>query len=68
MRVVRVGGRQLFERDAETSKYVAAMLQELEQNGMDAVRQYSRDFDDWERTLRATRVHVCACVQPSMSA
>jgi sulfopropanediol 3-dehydrogenase len=38
----------LFETDRETAEVVAAMLLDLEQHGMDAVRRYSRKFDDWD--------------------
>ena len=48
MRVIKEGGHRLFEEDAETSRYVAEMLCELRNNGMDAVREYSRRFDDWD--------------------
>ena len=37
-----------MERDAETSAIVSSMLRDLETNGMDAVRKYSRKFDDWD--------------------
>ena len=47
MKVVKQGGRQLFERDRETAETVSAMLADLEANGMDAVRKYSERFDDW---------------------
>jgi len=38
----------LFEQDRETAVVVSEMLLDLEQNGMDAVRRYSRKFDDWD--------------------
>jgi len=47
MKTVKSGGHRLFEQDPETSEYVAGMLKDLEQNGMDAVRKYSTKFDDW---------------------
>ncbi|MFH1905314.1 MAG: histidinol dehydrogenase [bacterium] len=37
----------MFEKDPETVKVVVDMLQDLEKNGVDAVRKYSKKFDDW---------------------
>lgn len=37
----------MFETGEETSRIVSGMLRDLEKNGMDAVRKYSRQFDDW---------------------
>jgi sulfopropanediol 3-dehydrogenase len=48
MRVLKSGGRQLFHRDVETVRIVSEMLLDLERNGMDAVRRYSRQFDNWD--------------------
>ncbi len=48
MKIVKEGGHRLFEEDPETTAYVSEMLRGLEQNGMDAVRQYSKKFDDWQ--------------------
>jgi sulfopropanediol 3-dehydrogenase len=48
MKIVRQGGHRLFEKDPETAKIVSEMLLELERKGMDAVRAYSRKFDDWD--------------------
>jgi sulfopropanediol 3-dehydrogenase len=42
------GQQRLFEQDAETAAIVSGMLIELEKDGMDAVRKYSRQFDDWD--------------------
>ena len=42
------GGHRLFENDPETAKVVSEMLIDLEKHGMDAVRKYSRQFDDWD--------------------
>jgi len=50
MKVIKEGGHRLFEEDAETSQYVQEMLQDLRENGMDAVRKYSKKFDDWNPT------------------
>lgn len=47
MKVIKEGGHRLFEEDAETSQYVQEMLRDLRKNGMDAVRKYSKKFDDW---------------------
>jgi sulfopropanediol 3-dehydrogenase len=48
MKVVKAGGHRLFEQDQETAATVSAMLQDLEKNGMDSVRAYSRRFDGWD--------------------
>ena len=48
MKPIKEGGHRLFEEDPETSRYVADMLRTLEKGGMDAVRQYSRQFDNWD--------------------
>lgn len=47
MKIIKEGGHRLFETDRETADTVSAMLQELERDGMDAVRRYSAKFDDW---------------------
>ena len=48
MKVIKPGVQRLFEQDAETAAVVSRMLIELEKHGMDAVRRYSRQFDDWD--------------------
>jgi len=50
MKVIKEGGHRLFEEDRETTQYVREMLDDLRKNGMDAVRKYSRKFDDWDPT------------------
>ena len=47
-RVLKEGGRQLFERNSEVTRVVSEMLLDLEKNGMVAVRRFSRQFDDWD--------------------
>ena len=47
MKLFKSGGHRLFEKDPETSKVVSEMLIDLEKNGMDAVRKYSKQFDNW---------------------
>lgn len=47
MKIIKRGGHRLFEEDPETTRIVSNMLKELEKNGMDAVRTYSKEFDDW---------------------
>ncbi len=47
MRMIKEGGHRLFEWDAECAAVVSAMLSDLERNGMDAVRKYSQQLDDW---------------------
>jgi sulfopropanediol 3-dehydrogenase len=48
MKVIKQGQQRLFEQDSETAAVVTRMLVDLEKNGMDAVRQYSRRFDEWD--------------------
>lgn len=48
MKIIKNGGHRLFENDPETAATVTKMLLELEKEGMDAVRRYSRQFDDWD--------------------
>lgn len=48
MKIIKNGGHRLFETDSATAKIVSEMLQDLEKNGMDAVRKYSRQFDNWD--------------------
>ena len=48
MKVVKNGGHRLFEKDPETARVVSEMLLDLEKNGMNAVRSYSRKFDGWD--------------------
>ena len=47
MRIIKEGGHRLFEEDEETTRYVSEMLRKLRQEGMTAVREYSRAFDQW---------------------
>ena len=47
MVIYKQGGHRLFEEDPETASTVSAMLLDLEKNGMDAVRRYSSQFDQW---------------------
>jgi len=48
MRTYKQGGHRLFGQDLETARIVSEMLADLEANGMDAVRRYSKRFDDWD--------------------
>jgi sulfopropanediol 3-dehydrogenase len=48
MKTIKSGGHRLFEEDPETTKIVSELLRDLERNGMDAVRKYSRRFDGWD--------------------
>ncbi|MCD4670706.1 MAG: histidinol dehydrogenase [Actinomycetia bacterium] len=47
MKVIKKGNHRLFESDIETKKIVSEMLKDLDKNGMDSVRKYSKRFDDW---------------------
>ena len=48
MHIIKDGGHRLFEEDEETARYVARMLRALRTRGIDAARDYSRTFDDWD--------------------
>ena len=48
MKIYKNGNHRLFESDPLTTRVVSEMLLDLEKNGMDAVRNYSREFDGWE--------------------
>ncbi len=48
MKIVKDGGHRLFEEDEQTAAYVRDMLKTLKKDGMDAVRKFSRDFDQWD--------------------
>jgi sulfopropanediol 3-dehydrogenase len=48
MKIIKPGGHRLFGCDAETTETVARMLLDLEKNGMDAVRKYSKQYDQWD--------------------
>jgi sulfopropanediol 3-dehydrogenase len=48
MKTLKEGRQRLFGQDHETAAVVSEMLLDLERNGMDAVRRYSRKFDDWD--------------------
>jgi sulfopropanediol 3-dehydrogenase len=50
VKIIKKGGHRLFEHDAETAATVSRMLLDLEKNGMDAVRKYSNEFDQWHPT------------------
>jgi len=47
IKVAKSGGHKLFEQDRETAAYVAEMLMDREDNGMDAVGKYPTKFDAW---------------------
>ncbi|MEE2638301.1 MAG: histidinol dehydrogenase [Acidobacteriota bacterium] len=48
MQLIKDGGHRLFEEDGETTRYVAELLRDLRIRGIDAVRDYSKRFDDWD--------------------
>lgn len=48
MKIIKSGAHRLFEEDPETTRIVSEMLVDLEKNGLDAVRKYSKKFDDWD--------------------
>lgn len=47
MKIIKMGGHKLFKRDQRITDYVSKMLFDLEKWGMDSVRQYSMEFDNW---------------------
>ena len=47
MKVIKEGAHRTLGGDPETAAAVSEMLSDLEKNGMDAVRRYSKRFDDW---------------------
>jgi len=70
MKVLKPGHHRLLERDQETIRIVSEMLEDLERNGMEAVRKYSARFDAWEPEsfeLSAADVER-ACAQLSLQA
>jgi len=50
MKIIKDGNHRLFENDPETARIVSEMLLDLEKHGMDAIRRYSEQFDDWKPT------------------
>ena len=60
MKITKDGGHRLFEQDTETTEVVSQMLLDLQANGMDAVRKYSKKFDQWTPDnfeLSAKQIH-----------
>ncbi len=47
MQVLKEGGRLLLTPDEKTAQVVRDILADVQKNGMDAVRKYSRQFDNW---------------------
>lgn len=47
MKIIKAGDHRTFERDEETASIVSNMLLDLEKQGLDAVRKYSTQFDNW---------------------
>lgn len=59
MKVIKDAEQRLFDTDQETAATVTRMLLDLERNGLDAVRRYSRQFDDWDPTdFRLSQHHI----------
>lgn len=64
MKIYKDGQHRLFENDAETAAVVSRMLLDLEKNRMDAVRRYSRQFDDWDPpTFRLSQQQIEEAIQ-----
>jgi sulfopropanediol 3-dehydrogenase len=47
MKTLKQGTHRLFQNDPETAATVSRILLDIEKNGMDAVRRYSKQFDEW---------------------
>ncbi|MGD0090680.1 MAG: histidinol dehydrogenase [Planctomycetota bacterium] len=63
MTIVKNGGHRLFEKDPQTAAVVSEMLLDLEKNGMDAVRKYSRKLDGWSpASFELTRTQVAEAI------
>lgn len=63
MKILKPGKHRLFEQDAETAGVVSRMLSDIEKNGMDAVRKYSRQFDDWDPpSFRMTESEIAEAI------
>jgi sulfopropanediol 3-dehydrogenase len=64
VKVIKEGSHRLFDTDPETASTVSSMLLDLERNGMDAVRKYSRQFDDWDPVdFQLTRKQIDAAIE-----
>lgn len=64
MRIFKQGRQRLFETDRETAETVSRMLLELERDGMDAVRRYSRQFDGWDPpSFRLSAAEIAAAIE-----
>ncbi len=48
MRVLKEGGRLALTPDENTARIVQGILADVRENGMDAVRKYSKQFDNWD--------------------
>jgi sulfopropanediol 3-dehydrogenase len=63
VRVIKAAEQRLFQTDHETMETVSRMLLDLERDGMDAVRRYSRQFDDWDpQTFQLNREQIDAAI------
>ena len=63
MKQIKTGGHRLFEKDAETAQVVSRILGDIEEQGMDAVRKYSRKFDDWApESFELTREEIAEAI------
>jgi sulfopropanediol 3-dehydrogenase len=50
MKTLKQGTHRLFQNDPETAATVSRILVDIEKDGMDAVRRYSEQFDEWSPT------------------
>ena len=48
MKVLKEGGHLLLTPDESTAQVVRDVLADAKKNGMDAIRKYSRRFDNWD--------------------
>src|SRR5688500_14445535 len=64
MKVIKQGKHRLLGQDPETTGIVSEMLTDLERNGLDAVRNYSAKFDDWNpRTFELSEKQIQTAIQ-----
>ena len=64
MQILKPGTHRLFEHDTETAATVSRMLIEIEKDGMDAVRKFSRLFDEWDpQSFRMTDSEIAAAIE-----
>ena len=48
MEIIKQGGHLLLEPDETTARIVSDVLADIHDNGVEAIRKYSRQFDSWD--------------------